>query len=110
MPLPRVVRIPHTWATEGPNGTVLEGFYGGTPVAKPSAYTQTFATAAKTVPAATQLAAPAGGTGATAGAYDTAVNRDAAIASINAAKTDIEELKKVVNALIDDLQAVGLLQ
>lgn len=37
----------------------------------------------------TQLAAPAGGTGATAGAYDTAANRNLAIASINAARTDI---------------------
>lgn len=79
-------------------------------VAVGSAYTQTYATAAKTVPAATQLAAPAGGTGTAAGGWDTAGNRDLAIASINAAKTDIEELKKVVNALIDDLQALGLVK
>jgi hypothetical protein len=32
---------------------------------------------------AVQAAAPAGGTGATAGAYDTAVNRDAMIALVN---------------------------
>lgn len=84
------------------------GFFGGTPTTKPTAYTQTYATAAKTVPAATQLAAPAGGVGTAAGGYDTAANRDLAITSINAAKTDIEDLKKVVNALIDDLQALGL--
>jgi hypothetical protein len=37
--------------------------------------------------AAAQAAAPAGGTGATAGAYDTAVNRDAMIALVNAMRT-----------------------
>lgn len=37
----------------------------------------------------TQLAAPAGGTGATGGAYDNATNRDLMIASVNAARTDI---------------------
>ena len=34
-----------------------------------------------------QAAAPAGGTGATAGAYDTAANRDAAIALLNEIRT-----------------------
>lgn len=75
-----------------------------------TAFTQTFSTAVHTVPAATQVAAPAGGTGTAAGGWDTAGNRDAAITSINAAKTDIEELKKVVNGIIDDLQALGLLK
>lgn len=37
----------------------------------------------------TQLAAPAGGTGATAGAYDSASNRNLMITSVNAARTDI---------------------
>lgn len=36
---------------------------------------------------AEQAAAPAGGTGATAGAYDTAENRDAMIATVNAMRT-----------------------
>lgn len=58
----------------------------------------------RTAPAVsqTQLAAPAGGTGATAGAYDTAGNRDLAIASINAARTDIA-------AIIAALKAYGIL-
>lgn len=53
---------------------------------------------AKTRPtyAATQLAAPAGGTGATAGAYDTAGNRDLMIASVNAARTDIAAILTVL--------------
>lgn len=37
--------------------------------------------------AAAQAAAPAGGTGATAGAYDTSANRDAMIATVNAMRT-----------------------
>ncbi len=52
---------------------------------------------AQTAPAAlSQVAAPAGGSGATAGAYDTAGNRDLAIASINAARDDIIALRAEV--------------
>lgn len=45
--------------------------------------------------------APAGGTGATGGAYDTAGHRDTAISLIN-------ENKTVLNALIDRLRALGI--
>ena len=45
------------------------GFYGATPVVQPAH--------------ADQAAAPAGGTGATAGAYDTAANRDKLINLVN---------------------------
>lgn len=83
----------------------IEGFEG---VATAGAYTQTYSTATKTVPAATQLTPPAGGTGATGGAYDNATNRDLMIASITAGAADLLALKKVVNALIDDLQAAGI--
>ena len=65
-------------------------------------YTQTYATASRTVPAATALAPPAGGTGAAAGAYDTAANRDLMIASITATQADLLALKQVVNSLIND--------
>jgi len=75
----------------------------------PSVYTQTYATAARTVPAATALTPPVGGTGATAGAYDTAGNRDLMIASITATQADLLALKQVVNGLIDDLQAAKLI-
>ncbi len=47
-------------------------------------------------------AAPAGGTGAAAGGWDTAVNRDAAIATINALRTRVAEIEAV-------LQDAGLL-
>jgi hypothetical protein len=86
------------------------GFFGVTPVVRPTAITQTYSTATATHAAVTQLAAPAGGTGATAGAYSTAANRDLMIASINAARTDIANVKQVLNTVIDQLQALGLLQ
>jgi hypothetical protein len=75
-----------------------------------SEYTQTYSTASRTVPAATQLTPPAGGTGAAAGAYDSAANRDLMIASITAGAADLLALKKVVNALIDDLQEAGIIK
>jgi len=84
------------------------GFFATTPVTQRTAYTQTYSTASKTVPAATQSPPPAGGEGTTAGAYDSAANRDLMIASVTAGAADLLALKKVVNALIDDLQALGL--
>lgn len=51
---------------------------------------------------ANPVAAPAGGTGATAGAYDTAANRNIAIATINSLRTRVAEIEAV-------LQAAGLL-
>jgi hypothetical protein len=91
------------------SGTTLSA-YGVTPVVRPSAYTQTYSTASKTHAAITQLACPAGGTGTAAGGWSTAANRDLAIASINAARADIANLKQVVNAMIDDFQAIGFFQ
>jgi len=117
-------------------------------------YTQTFATADRThaadgsaaaaaatataIAAAVPAAAPAGGTGATAGAYDTAANRDAAIVTINdlrthaiemdldyeailvdvadiraqfnLLRTTVADVKQLVNSVIDDLQDLGLVE
>lgn len=53
----------------GQSATDKVGFFGVAPAARRSG--------------AAQAAAPAGGTGATAGAYDTAQNRDALIALVN---------------------------
>lgn len=93
----------------GQSGSKL-GFFGVTPAVRPIALTQTYSTASTTHANQTQLAAPAGGTGATAGAYNTAANRDLMIASVNAARTDITNLKNFVNQIVDQLQALGLLQ
>ena len=57
------------------------------------------------VAAATALDAPAGGTGAAAGGYDTAVNRDLMIASQNALIKDVEGLRTQLNALLASLRA-----
>ena len=43
-------------------------------------------------------AAPAGGTGATAGAYDSAVNRDAMITTVNTNRTRIGEIEAALQA------------
>lgn len=86
------------------------GFYGVTPALRPTALTQTYSTASATHAAVTQVAAPAGGVGIAAGGWSSAVNRDAAITSINAARTDIANLKNFVNQIVDQLQALGLLQ
>jgi hypothetical protein len=44
-------------------------------------------------------AAPAGGTGTAAGGWDTAANRDAAIAVINNLRTRVTELETALKAL-----------
>lgn len=63
------------------------------PAATASAYTQTYSTAARTVPAA--VAAITGGESPTEAEH-------------NALVADVLALKKVVNAIIDDLQARGI--
>lgn len=70
-----------------PTTTDKIGFFGATPVAQQTAATAQVA------------AAPAGGTGATAGAYDTAANRDTAIAAINNNRTRIAEIETALKNL-----------
>jgi hypothetical protein len=92
-------------------------FWNATPIVRPSAYTQTYATADKTHanPTATALTAASGtsdGTVADVGASfnQTTLNnnfKDVATA-INAVIVDIADLKQLVNSVIDDLQALGL--
>ena len=72
-------------------------------------YTQTYATASRTHAALTSAAMPAGGVGAAAGAWDTAANRDQAIAEFAALRTDVTNVKNLVNAVIDDLQAFKII-
>lgn len=54
--------------------------------------------------AAVPSAAPAGGVGAAAGGWDTAGNRDLAIATINGSRTLIIELQAQLNALLVELR------
>jgi len=70
------------------DGTQVKlALFGGTPSAKPTALTATVA------------AAPAGGTGTAAGGWDTAVNRDLAIATINNLKTRVDQLEAKLQAI-----------
>lgn len=71
-------------------------------------YVQTFATADKTHAVDGSAAMPAGGTGTAAGGWDTAANRDQAIAEFAALRTTVADLKQLVNSVIDDLQTLGL--
>lgn len=93
-------------------------FFNSTPIVKPSAYTQTYATANKTNPAMTA------GTlsGITSSTYRTTLGEPGTTYSqvilqtnfrtlqdnYNLLKTDLENTKKLLNSLIDDLQALGL--
>jgi len=72
------------------------GFYGHTPVARPAAYTLTFPTASRVLPAST---ATGSGTLLTE-----------AFTQLAALVTDLAETKKVLNQVIKDLQGDGLLQ
>lgn len=65
----------------------------------------TVAASAVTIPSA----APAGGTGTAAGGWDTAVNRDAAIATINGLVTDATGYKTTINAILTALKAAGIM-
>lgn len=55
----------------------------------------------RVAPALTAAAAvaPAGGTGTAAGGWDTAANRDAAIAQINNLRTRVTEMENALKAL-----------
>ncbi len=84
------------------------GFYGAAGAAKPSAYVQTYSTAARTVPAATAVAVDTTAATSTLPFGYTEAQANAIPVAINAVAADLLALKQVVNALIDDAQAVGL--
>ncbi len=69
----------------------------------------TQASAIADVAAADPLAAPAGGTGATAGAYDSAANRDLMITALNANRTLTIELSTKLDAVLAALRGAGIL-
>lgn len=101
------------------DGTNTEiGFYGVTPVARPSAYTQTYSTADKThanfTAADLTVADGAGTNDATIGAITADASVIAAVQELadqhNKLKADLADLKQFVNSLVDDLQSLGLAQ
>lgn len=101
------------------DGTTV-GFYNVAPVARPAAYTQTFSTASRTHAALTSatLTDLTGGTANTTVAAVSGSGADATIndnfadiiAQVNALRVDLSNAKQVLNSVIDDHQANGLLQ
>jgi len=86
------------------------GALGATAVVVPTAYTQTYSTAARTVDNATVAAiATTGATNSSPFGYTGAAQADAIPVGINALAADVLSLKKVLTALIDDLQAYGFI-
>ena len=82
------------------------GFYANTAVVKAGAYTQTYSTADKTISNPTAVAVGDLGNGAS-GASSTG-NFDKIEVAIDALIADNLDLRKAITAIIDDLQAVGL--
>jgi len=85
------------------------GFFNATPVVQRSAYTQTYSTADKTHANSTfaDLATTAA-TQTTPWGFATQAQADAIATKVNALGADVVDVKQLVNALIDDLQALGL--
>ena len=84
------------------------GFYATTPVARASAYTQTYSTADKTHANSTYVS-PGTYVGGANG-YSTTTQAQAVITALGQLNTDLLDLKQLVNSIIDDLQAYGLFQ
>lgn len=105
---------------EASGSAPMLGFYGVAAVARPSAYTQTYATADKTHanPTAVTLTDNSGGTADTtleaisAGYVQSEVANNFAdlAASNNALIADVLDVKQLLNSVIDDLQSQGILQ
>lgn len=83
------------------------GLFDAVPVGKAAAYTQTYATAARVNPNATALAVLTTASGLASFGY-TQAQADSIPVAINAIEADLLAIKKLVNALIDDSQALGV--
>lgn len=89
-------------------GTTL-GFYSTTPVVRPAAFTQTYATTSRTMPNNTSATVATTASALASNGF-TAAQADSIPVAINALIADVLEVKGVLNQVIDDLQANGLLQ
>lgn len=83
------------------------GFYNSTPIVQPSAYTQTYSTASKTITQTTMTDPATYGAGANG--YSTAAMAQAIHAEVIALRANMIVTQNVLNQVIDDLQALGLL-
>lgn len=85
------------------------GAYSVTPVARPSAFTQTYATATKTHSNPTAVAVVTTASTSTTPFGYSQVQADAIVTAINALVIDMVNVKSVLNSVIDDLQSEGWL-
>jgi hypothetical protein len=96
----------------GTGTTQKLGFWNATPVVRPSAFTQTFATAARTVNAYTsdpESSAYTGIDNAQAGTvYAKLTDLNSLRTAYETLRAMAENMQQVVNALIDDHQSIGL--
>lgn len=85
------------------------GFWNATPIVQPSAYTQTYATADKTHANFTSAdLATTAATQTTPWGFASQAQADNIATQVNLLRADVADLKQLVNAIIDDLQAMGL--
>ncbi len=98
------------WRIRGSGTAPMIGFYGVTPVVRPTAYTQTYATASRTHSNPTATTVTVSVTQTTPWGYSAKAEAEAIVTAINALITDVANVKQVLNQAIDDLQANGLLQ
>lgn len=85
------------------------GFFNATPIVQPSAYTQTYSTADKTHAAMTSAdLVTTAVTQTTPWGFASQAQGDAIATQVNALRADVIDVKQLVNSLIDDLQALGL--
>jgi hypothetical protein len=87
------------------------GFYGHAPAEQSAAYIQTYsATTREHKPLTVAEVSKTVATNASPYGYSTAAQANEIVTAINSARIDLANLKQLVNAVIDDLQANGLFQ
>ena len=96
---------------EASGSAPMIGFLGAAAIARPTAYTQTYATATRTHNNVTSAAvATTAATQTTPWGYGSQAQADAIPVAINAVAADLLNLKQLMNQVIDDIQLFGLLQ
>jgi hypothetical protein len=95
---------------EADGSNPMIGFLGAAAVVRAAAFTQTYSTSDRTHNNVTSSAVATTGASDTdpRWAYTTQAQADAIPVAINAVAADLLDLKQLVNAVIDDLQAYGL--
>lgn len=83
------------------------GFNGQSPVGKSAAYTKTYSTAARTIPNATAANVVTTTPALTSYGF-TQAQAEEVLTAINATQADVLALKKLIVALVVDLEAVGI--